>query len=271
MSANFYAGIDCALVGSIVFKITETGGGGASATITLADRYFHQHEVDALVTGDAWLSLAIEINNALGAAGLNASYSATYIASTGLWTITASGGGVTSFAIGSLSTTALRVLGLAGPVSGALSYTSSFRSWYEIVGTEGGISEWTALYEVPGDIQTDLIAYDGSYVEGLAVPGVIKGWDLEVPWEPKEAVWSEWATAGVPWTWADWFPMMRTGVPFIVHVPGLTAAPGPSLSDGMVCFPSARKVRFAPKLLGGGYLGHASIQLGGYYLGTATI
>lgn len=268
MTAYFFAGMDTELLGEdISITVTETGGGGASALVELSGRFFHIHELDAAYAGVAWLALQNELAAALNGAGLNAAYSVSFGPTTGFFTITAFGGGVTAIQIAFTNATTRRILGFSGPVSASLSHTSTIRSYYFISGTEACVTEWSELREVDDDIQTDLIAWDGSWVEGLARPGAIKDWVLEVPWEPRAAIWADEAVSTVPFTWEAWFPHLRTGVPFIVMVAGLF----PANRESMACVPSAKRTAFRPKLLGGDYLGHASIPLSGYYIGIGAV
>lgn len=268
MSAYFYAGIDTVLLGEpISIKITEVGGGGLSKTVALNGRYFHVHELSSVYAGVDWFSLASELLTALNSGGLSATYSLAFSQAAATYTISASGGGVTSFGIDLDNATTEHVLGMAATVSGALSYTSTARPYYVINGTEACITEWSELREVDDDIQTDLIAWDGSFIEGLSRPGAARDFVFEVPWEPRSAIWADEATAAVPWTWQHWFPHLRTGVPFIVEVAGLF----PTARASMAAVPSKSRSAFRPKLLGGDYLAHASIPIAGYYIGAAQV
>lgn len=260
MSAVFYVGIDTELVGSIEVEITETGGGGASATITLDGRFFHNHT--ATINGEAWDSLQQELYTAINASALNASYNVAWDPATGQWTISASGGGVTAIAITCTNTWTGEILGFSGPVSGALLHTSDVRAGWVMIGEEGGVTEWSDLYEVDEELQTDLISYDASAVEMLSRPGAPLAFDLEVPWEPRSSVWTEHAVASVPFTWQRWFTEVRRGVPIVVVLD--------DLHGDFAAYVRKTRAAFRPKLLGGGYMGHASIPISGYYAAVAS-
>ena len=260
MSAIFYAGIDTDLIGDLSLTVNETGGGGASAVITLSDRYFHTH--DATIAGETWTRLTDSLYTALNASALNATYSVTFDPLTGFFGISASGGGVTAIQIAWGNTTTQEVFGFTGTVSGALLHTSTVRAGWVMIGEEDGVTEWSDLYEVDEDLQNDLIAYDASAIEMLARPGAPLAFDLEVPWEPRSSVWTDHAVAAVPFTWQRWFTEVRKGVPFV-------AALDPLRAD-FAAYLRKSRAAFKPKLLGGGYLGHASIQLAGFYAAEAS-
>jgi len=260
MSAIFFVGIDTDLIGDLSLTVTETGGGGASAVITLSDRYFHTH--DATIAGETWGRLTDALYTALNAAALNATYNVAYDPDLGQWTISASGGGVTAIQIAWGTTSTQEIFGFTATVSGALIHTSSVRAGWVMIGEEGGVTEWSDLYEIDEELQTDLIAYDASAIEMLARPGAALAFDLEVPWEPRSSVWTDHAVAAVPFTWQRWFTEVRKGVPFV-------AALDPLRAD-FAAYLRKSRAAFKPKLLGGGYLGHASIQLAGFYAAEAT-
>lgn len=109
--------------GNWTFDVAETGGGAASDTITLtaANTYYHS------TAGNDTNDLAAALEALLNAASLNATYTVTVsagVGGTGKYTITASGGSVTAFAITWTSTDLRDLLGWTGDVSGALTYTS---------------------------------------------------------------------------------------------------------------------------------------------------
>lgn len=119
-------------------SLTETGGGGASGTVTVA-------------AGDYYLNGATSFNDALETA-LDAVGNATYTVTqsdadesgTGKTTISATGGGVTAFAITWTDTDQRDQLGFTGNVSGALTYTSTNRAkglWLPTCGRTGDIPE----------------------------------------------------------------------------------------------------------------------------------
>lgn len=255
MTAHFQQGFDTDVIGAITMTLTETGGGGATGPISVEGAFFHGSAFAGLDSG--WTVLATSLVAALNAVG-NATYTATFDTATGLYTIGASGGGVTAFQL-VYGDVAKRVLGFSATSSGALSYVSTRRCDYFIVGTEGGISEWSRFYEVDEDLLEELIGDDGT-ADIFAKSGAALAFDFEVPWEPAASIWTE--TAAGLWCWQDFFGHARTGAPFVVAVPGLTTT--------FVALIRSKTAAFRPKLLGDGYLAHASIQVSGFYLGAAT-
>lgn len=103
------------------FTITETGGGGASAAITVpAFTYYHSSD------GSNSNTLPEAIKTQLDASSLNATYTVSIAAGesgTGKYTISATGGSVTSFAFTWTDTEIRDLLGFSGSESGTLSYT----------------------------------------------------------------------------------------------------------------------------------------------------
>lgn len=259
MSAIFFVGIDTDLIGDLSLTVTETGGGGASVPLTLSERYFHTHE--ATINGESWSPLRAALQDALNASALNATYTVSYDTAAGSWQFGASGGGVTAVAIAWGNATTREIFGFSGNVSGSLNHASTARAGWMMVGEEGGVTEWSDLYEIDEELQTDLIAYDASAVEMLARPGAALGFDLEVPWEPRSSIWTEHAVATVPFTWQRWFPEVRKGVPFVVVLG--------ELRGDFAAYMRKSRAALKPKLLGGGYLGHASIQISGFYVAKA--
>lgn len=113
--------------GNWTFDIDETGGGAASATITLtaAKEYYHSS------AGNDSVDLVAKIKALLDASALNATYTVSLPAgeagAAAQYTISASGGGVTAFEITWTDTDLRDLLGFAAgdTVSGALTYTGS--------------------------------------------------------------------------------------------------------------------------------------------------
>lgn len=112
---------------SVSMTVAENGGGGVAVTVVSGTALGYM-----LSTGNGDSALLTEIGDALTA---NASLAATYVltlSTTGKVTISASGGGVTSFAITWTNTTLRDVLGFTSgdTVSGALTYTGSEQAEY---------------------------------------------------------------------------------------------------------------------------------------------
>lgn len=102
--------------------LTETGGGGASGTVTVAaGKYYHSSAKDFATDFPAELAVQLD---AIG----NATYTVTVDATeggTGKYTISATGGSVTAFAISWTDTDQRDMMGFSqGNLSGGLTYTS---------------------------------------------------------------------------------------------------------------------------------------------------
>lgn len=105
------------------FTVTETGGGGASAAITVpAFTYYHSS------VGSNSTDLPAEIKSQFDASALNATYTVSIAAgenATGKYTISCTGGSVTSFAFTWTDTEIRNLLGFDGTESGTTSYTGN--------------------------------------------------------------------------------------------------------------------------------------------------
>lgn len=106
------------------FDVTETGGGGATDTISLtaANTYYHSSP------GNDTVDFPAKLQALLNAATLNATYTVTVSATatgTGKYTISATGGSVTAIAIAFTSTDFRNLIGFTGNVNSALSHTGA--------------------------------------------------------------------------------------------------------------------------------------------------
>lgn len=210
--------------GGFSFTLTETGGGGATGTVTLSGQYFHSaisaysYEYDDVITGERvatgstdYIDLSSALKTAMEAVGA-ATYSVAFDASVGRYTITASGGGVTAFSMTSMTHSARMLLGMTNGPSTALARTSSFDVWHWTFGTIGGWSDWTMRDADPESSQ--LVGADGT-VRGLSPIGVPRLLDFSAPLEPIAKVWS--ADAGlVGWCYQRAFMRARSVEPIVV-------------------------------------------------------
>jgi hypothetical protein len=260
------AGYDASRLGAISFTLTETGGGGATGTVTLTGQYIHgltsllaAVEVEDPQTGEVstlslgYTSLPLAVVAAMDAIG-NASYSMA-IDATGVYTISASGGGVTSFALSAVSVGAQRMLGHSAE-SGALFYVGARPAWHYTVSTVGGFSEWT---ESEDDIGGEtLVGSDGS-TRGLVAVGSARRLDFVVPLEPMAKVWTD-SASSTAWTWQRFFQRVRTVEPIMVLDPRNPASYVVGYLRHDACV-------LRPRLAATDYLAFQSIPVGMYVIG----
>ncbi len=264
MSGSIDWGYDAGRLGALSFTLTETGGGAATGAVSLTGQYMHSVSLAAVefedpITGEAdttdvgYVTLASALKIAMDAVG-NASYTVTFDATTRAYTISASGGSVTAFAISSPSTPFLRYVGVPAS-SGALTYTGS-EVWHYTAGSVGGFSEWQML-EDDAEAQP-LVGADGS-VRGLVPVGVPMLLDFVVPWEPIASVWNASATAD-DWTWQRAYARCRTVEPLVVA--------DQSVTNGLVVgYMRADSCTLRPRLASADYLTHQSVPVGMYAIG----
>lgn len=266
MAGIVISGYDAARLGTIGFTLTETGGGDATGSVSLTGQYLHNSNTSISVTVEdpltgeessydtGYLGLRPALITALDAIG-NASYSVSFNINTGVYTISASGGGVTSFAISSVTTGAARMLGIDA-VSGSLSYVAPRAAWHYWVSSTGGFSEWTESAEdIDGE---DLRGADGS-TRGLVAIGSPRRLDFVVPWEPLANVWSD-AASSTAWTWQRFFQRVRTIEPLIIS--------DPRGSAGLFGYLRQDACVLRPRLASADYLAYQSIPIGMYVTGS---
>lgn len=136
--------------------VTETGGGGASDTITIpAGEYYHSTVGDG--SNDLPAEIAAQLN---GSVTLNGTYTCTVGAGesgTGKYTMTVSGGGVTEMDVTAWDDTSLRdLLGYSGSEAAAATYTGDNHAKSLWLPTRGYFAEvdgeWDGIHE--SDLQT---------------------------------------------------------------------------------------------------------------------
>jgi hypothetical protein len=224
MTLYVQAGFDLeVLVGkagaNLSFVLTETGGGGATGSVSLSSgTHFLSIDGTSITKPDGETALALAytpfttaLKAALDAIG-NATYAVSFSSSTERLTIAAAGGGVTSFAIATFSSVAQKVLGFTSNRSGALTYDGDRAPWYWIKASQGGLSDYFWDEEEDGELGEDLKAHDGT-VFALAEDEVPTLFDAKVPLEPRAKLWNEFASATVPFTWQRLFRHARNVEP----------------------------------------------------------
>ncbi len=263
-------GIDVARYGTISFVMTETGGGGATGTVTVSSGQYIAAEgavlaLNAVQTPDpqtgelssvdlGYSSLMTEIQTQMNAIG-NASYTVSVAVGTfrPRFTATAGGSGVTSVAISSISAPAKRALGWNNSTTAVTgTYNAEWCPWHTCVFANGGASEW---HETEADIAgEDLVGSDGSS-RGLVAVGASRLLDLVVPLEPLSSIYDESAASVNDWTWQRTLRRVRT------HEPACIIDPRRA-SSAVIGYLRADSCTLRPRLMAADYLAYQSIPLG---------
>lgn len=261
---------DVARYGTISFTMTETGGGGASGTVSISSGFYsltgttfsavkvpdpQTGEVTVTDFGD--LSLIAEVQSQMNAIG-NATYTVTLDIATSRPRFTLAGGGVTSVAISAMSTQAKRSLGWdnAASVATGATHQASWDPWHTCIFANGGASEWT---ETEADIAgEDLIGSDGSR-RGLVAVGASRLLDLVVPLEPIASIYDENAASLDDRTWQRTLRRVRT------HE--MASIVNPKVSGALIGYLRADSCVLRPRLMAADYLAYQSIPLGFHIIG----
>ncbi len=270
-----YAGIlwttDVARYGTISFTMTETGGGGATGSVTISSgQYILTGSTSAVNVPDAqtgevvstdlgYSSLIAEIETQMNAIG-NANYTVSINVGTlrPRFFIADLGSGVTSVQISSISTQAKRALGWNNTtVTTGNFYNAEWDPWHTGIFENGGASEWA---ESDADIGgEDLIGSDGSS-RGLVAVGTSRLLDLLVPLEPLASIYDESAASVNDRTWQRTIRRVRT------HE--LAAIADPKRTNGTLYgYLRADSCVLRPRLMAADYLAYQSIPLGFHIIG----
>lgn len=275
MSAYIDVGYDAArALGPISFTLTETGGGGATGPITLSGQYLHTTALSSgnvsyvdPVTGfeefgfdQTYLKLSDAFKVALDAVG-NATYTVTFDVATRRYAVTATGGGVTAFALTPLTASAVQMFGtltLATP----LSWASAADVWHLSYPDNLGWSRWEMRDAAPEGVET-LSGADGS-VRGLSAIGTARLLDFVVPKEPRAAVrndetYGNYTPRG--WTWQRLVYRARSIEPCVI-----------ATGDGQAHVAYLRPdYQFAPRLMAADFLDVQDIPLSWHVVGQVLI
>lgn len=257
-------GYDPSRLGTISFHMAETGGGGASGTVTITTPVIPDkdliYETEDPLTGDVattntgYESIAEVVASAMNAIG-NATYVGSYD-SNYRPSVFGSGGGVTAVTISSMTPSARYALGWNPGTYSIPGAINAVRDPVTLaIPAVGGLSEWRESEDEIGG--KDLVGADGS-VRGLVAHDAPRRLDLVVPWEPKERVWSRHSASQWDRTWERTLRRVRTVEPAIVY-----GAAGEELAaylrhDGCI---------LSPRLAANDYIGHVSIPLGFWVVG----
>lgn len=213
MSVQLEVELDFSIIGSMSFTLTETGGGGATGSISVSsadgprflrsDMSANYLAIDPSAGAGHYADLLSTLKTKLDAVG-NATYTVTFNTTTQRITIAGAGGSVTAFALTSFNTVAQQVLGYTSNKSGALTYTADRAPYYWISTTQGGLTGYEWDQEEDSDIAIDHIAHDGS-AYGMSKPGAPILFQATVPMEPKEMVQEHFVDSATPYTWQRFF------------------------------------------------------------------
>lgn len=289
MTAWISVGYDAGRLGGLTGTLTETGGGGATGAIALTGQYAHWvYSADgSSATGVIWhdpitaatvsvsvgsyINFGLALEDALNAIG-NATYAVTFDPDQQLYTIAASGGGVTAFTISGMAESMYRMVGMNGAslTSTALSWTTPTaepigqRIAHFMSSDVGGWSEWAfTSADLAGD---DLFGSDGS-VRGTTALASSTLLDFIVPLEPISKVWIHEVSTYRVHTWDAIFRRARAAEPvWISDVRGSNP-----YADGyppVVGFIRADAAVLRPRLMASDYLAYQSIPIGVYVVGT---
>lgn len=271
-------GVDVSRYGTISFDVVETGGGGASGTVTISSGQWIARSgglatvtvIDPITSAESTTNLGYgdlmaEIVSQLNAIG-NAAYFMGYDIGTGYLRISAQDAftaGVTAVTYSNFSAEMSRVTGIdAGSVVlpdifTAVPLLATRDSWHLIRSDVGGWSEWSqSESDIDGE---DLRGADGS-TRGLVAIGTATTVDAVVPLEPRAKIWSRDASSALAWTFQRTLSRVRTVEPCIIANPDLTGS-------SMVGYLRADSCTLRPRLMSADYLAYQSVPLGFYVVG----
>lgn len=213
MSVHIEVELDFAILGSMSFTLTETGGGDATGSISVSsadgprflrsDLSAYYLEIDPSAGSGHYADLLTSLKGKLDAVG-NATYTVAFNTTTQRVTISATGGSVTAFSLTSFNTVAQQVLGYTANKTGALTHAADRAPYYWISTTQGGLTGYEWDQEEDADIAIDHIAHDGN-AYGMSKPGAPILFQATIPMEPKEMVQEHFAESTTPYTWQRFF------------------------------------------------------------------
>lgn len=251
MRLVFESSYDIADVGGLELWIVEEGG--ASFAVALDSGLFLPVTDGAsLLHGDfpdiiaPYESLAGRLTQELNAGSGGAVWSVTFDDATERFKFArSSAGGVTSVAI--VPNVGGGLLGLTGPINGALSYEGQRAPDFVIASSVGFWTDYEA-YEGGRDIAYDIEAHDGS-PGGAAKDGAATYVDFTVPLEPVARVgnFPRLVDASAPWTWRDFWRHSRNVNPFVMRDDAGSKQALLLRADGAA---------FRPRRRGDNYIGH---------------
>lgn len=205
MTIRVYSGFDADRIGDIILGWND--GSARSATIA-ADTFAHINF--PALTASTYIDFATAAQTALNA--VNAGNTFTYDAATMAYTWSRAG----AFTITTVTNTvARRITGFSTLPSASLaSHTSHVRPWYVCAGASGAQSgQSPPTRERPGHTT---VRYSGRRPFGITIPDVPKFQDFTLQFETKEAVFKDYATAAVPFTFEQLVESARAYEPIAV-------------------------------------------------------
>lgn len=214
MALNLYTTIDSSRIGAdVTLSFTD-----ASGTYDVSFVSTCHIDISSVTGYSSFTSAATQLATLMNlVSGIAGTYSVSFSTTTLKYTISLSAGTFTLNQVGSggtpttsafVNATGLTQLTGAsvGPVT---TVTSDTASYYAVIGTVGGRSDVTPIQEAEG-LTYEAVANDGTvYLIGRT--GSAKQMDFSVRIEPKENVYTAFATAGIPWTHEHLFQYARQG------------------------------------------------------------
>lgn len=229
---DIYSRFDTLQIGTLKVYVTESSGG--SATITLSEatsrRYYHGDsthltEDGQLPANGGTATFGPALATALNAAGLANTYSVTWNASTGRYTVARATGTATFnlyFSVpGDAGTRMRRILGYSADKTGGTSYAGDFSPWYwqrfnaRTSVDEGGIRRR------PVALVDQVVAYDGTiYTARPAAFVKRRRWTSN--FHTAAFVFDEEDATGDVWTVERWFDHHAHGERFLLFEDGVS-------------------------------------------------
>lgn len=223
VEAGFDLAVVCGRAGAALsFTLTETGGGGASGTVSITEgTYFVRTDGSTISKPDGeglyelgYADLPSALQAACNAIG-NATYVWDFDPTVGKYRVTAAGGGVTAFALASPSSVAQKWIGMTTTHSGGLDHTMDRSPWGWIATSQGILSDYFWNEEEDGEAGDDLRSH-AAEVYGISEDELPILFNATIPLEPKEALWNRWASAAAPFTWERLFRHVRNVEPVLL-------------------------------------------------------
>jgi hypothetical protein len=209
MTVGFYTGFDTERIGSLSITVVEDGATATTFTVTASTGTYCHRDLQSVMGSGDYDDFAGELKSIMDAgsasAGCGWTYNVTWSNTGFSYTVAANTAGAVTFDLLFSGAAALRmrnVLGYSGDQTNAQTYTSDIRPYYVLSTDKGAIGYRSGYQYHDDDWAHEFVAEDGT-TYGLAKSTPSKLFDLTVPLETKELLWSDYAATAVPWVWED--------------------------------------------------------------------